>query len=254
MVSPLESGSLGMVGGKFRRRVRRPRSQVLFSPFQLAIASGTGPASLRIEAASFEVKHLRLVGTIRGVVPLFVAARNGPGMGRLAGDGASLKWQAPGGSRFGPPVLCNVDGNYLLRDAGDPDKYIRIQVFAANLLAGVNEARVILDDVYDNAVGGDDVTAAEAAAGSVESWTLTLRNVSNTILSRLSAWIDRNTVNMEISDDGAAWVSPTDEGAALAFGDLPLSATTTLYVRRTVAAGAGSNGELLNLLHFTFRG
>ncbi|KKN53077.1 hypothetical protein LCGC14_0605890 [marine sediment metagenome] len=241
-----------------RRRSTRPHSRVLFSFPQLttAIPSGAGGASLRIEAASFEVEHLRLIGSIHGVVPLFVAGRNGPGMGRLAskGDGTRLQWQAPGGSRFGPAVLCDVDGIYLLRDADDPDKYIRIQVLATSLLAGVHEARVILDEVYNNAVASDDVTAAEASAGSVESWALTLRNVSNSILSQLRAWIDRNTVNMEISDDGAAWVSPTDEGAALDFGDLGLGVTMTLYVRRTVAAGAASHGGLLNLLHFSFRG
>ncbi len=214
-----------------------------------------GPDSLQIESASVEVEHLRLIGSIRGVVPLFVAGRNGPGMGRLAseGSGTRLKWQAPGGT-FGPAVLCDVDGDYLLRDAGDPDKYIRIQVLASSLLAGVNEARVILDDTYNNPVATDDVTASEAAAGDVETTTLTLRNVSSTILSQLRVWIDRNTIHLEISDDGAAWVTPTGEPSALAFGDLAVAATTTLHLRRTITAGTGLNGGLLNLLHFAYRG
>ena len=181
------------------------------------------------------------------------SSRTCQGIGRARCCGSPQSRQAPGGSQFGRPVLCDVDGDYLLRDGDDPDKYIRVQVLAADLLAGVNEARVILDDVYNNALAGDDVTAAEASAGNVESWALTLKNISNSILSQLRVWIDRDTVNVEISDDGAAWVSPTDEGSALAFGDLLIGATTTLYVRRSIAAGAVADGGLLNCLHFIFR-
>ena len=242
-------------GGGRRRRSRSTRSRVIYTLPQLLALSGSGPGSLRIEAASFELEHLRVVGAIRGVVPQFAAARNGPGAGRLSshGDGTWLKWRAPGGSRFGRPVWCGADGEYVLTDGDDPDKYFRVEVFAAELVPGVVESRVSLSDVYQNALGGDDVTAAEAAAGDVASWALTLKNISNSILGQLRVWIDRNTVDIEISDDGAAWVSPTDEGAALSFGDLLIGSTTTLYVRRSIAAGAVAHGGLLNCLHFIFR-
>jgi len=253
MVSRMTSGVLS--ARRRNRRIRRPRSRVVYTLPQLLVPSGSGPASLQIEAASFELQSLRLVGAIRGVVPLFAAARNGPGTGRLSShrDGRWLKWQAPGASRYGRPVACGADGEYVLRDADDPDKYVRVRVIAAELVSGVVTSTVELSDVYNNALAGDDVTAAEAAAGSVESWTLTLRNVSRAILSQLRVWIDRNTVDLEISDNGSGWVAPTDESTGLSLGDLLIGSTTTLYVRRSIAAGAIAHGGLLNCLHFIFR-
>jgi len=86
------------------------------------------------------------------------------------------------------------------------------------------------------------------------SYTVTLQNDSNVTLSRLVVWIDASTEGLKISDDGAAWVSPTTEAAGLSLPDLLPGATDTLHIRRTVAAGAASDPDVLNLLQFRFDG
>jgi len=85
----------------------------------------------------------------------------------------------------------------------------------------------------------------------VATWTLTLRNshASNT-LSMVRCWLV--AVGLEISTDGASWSAPASEAAALALPDLAPEATTTLHVRRTIAAGSASDADVLNLLRFQY--
>jgi hypothetical protein len=215
-----------------------------------------GPDALKIESASVEVSHLHLIGTIPGVIPLLAAARNGPGSGMLKsiGDGTRFQWRAPDSGTFGTPVLCASDGNCLLLDGEDTNKWLRIQVDASELANGARSTVVELTDRFNNAIASDDVSAAEATAGDVETYTFDLENQSNTILSQLSVWIDPTVVNIEIADDGATWVSPTTQATALVLPDLLPGVSDTLHVRRTITAGAGSDGGLLNLLRFSWRG
>jgi hypothetical protein len=197
-----------------------------------------------------------VIGTIPGVIPLLAAARNGPGSGYLSssGDGTWLHWRAPGSSTVGAGIYCASDGNYLLRDGEDPGKWLRVQVDASELAGGARGETVALTDRFNNPIASDDVSAAEATAGDVETWTLTLENQSNAILSQLKVWIDPTVSNIEISDDGVAWVSPTTQSTALALPDLAVGGTDTLHIRRTITAGAGSDGDVETLLHFSYRG
>lgn len=212
--------------------------------------------ALRLEVSSVEIQQFATVHTIPGVVILLVAARNGPGQGRIrsTGDGTLLSWRAPDSSTFGTPLDCSADGTYVLEDGEDPDKYIRIQVYADYLTPGPIESRVYLDDLYDNGAVDDDVTAEEAAAGDVATYTITLENASGYILSGIVVWLAYPSEDLEISDDGAAWVSPTDEESGLAFPDLPVGGTDVLHLRRTIAAGASSESSVLNLFHIGFDG
>jgi len=127
-------------------------------------------------------------------------------------------------------------------------------VDVSELADGPVEAAVTLTDRFGNAIASDDVSAAEASAGDVETYILTLENQSNTILSQLTVWIDPNVSGIAIADDGATWVTPTARAAGLVLPDLLPAATDSLHLRRTITAGAESSGSVLTLLHFSFRG
>jgi len=210
--------------------------------------------ALRIEYASAEVKHLTVLGTIPGVVPLAVAARCGPGLAHLRSTTAGrISFRAPSSSTWGPDVLCEADGTYLLEDGEDPDKWLRVLVYTSYLLAA-REAPVLLHDRYNTGVASDDVSAAEAAAGDVETYQLALANDGTAFLSQVTAWIDAATTGIEISDDGITWVSPTTEAAGLAFDPIAPGGSATLHVRRTIAASSPSDAAVLTHLHLAFSG
>ena len=210
--------------------------------------------ALRVEVSSVDVENLRPTGTIHGVVVNSAAGRNGPGTGRIRSIGNVLGWKAPGSNTWGDGVACAADGEYLLEDGEDRDKFVRVQVYADYLLEGADEAVVELADVYENDVGQADLTAGEATAGDVLDYEVTLENVSNNWLSQITVWIEPGTAGLEISDDDAAYVSPKVESAGLEFADLAPGASHTLYLRRTIAAGAGSDPDVLNHLHISFHG
>ena len=218
-------------------------------------AAATRADSLRLTLASVEILSLSAVGTIPGVIVLAAAGRNGQGDGMLrsTGDGTLLSWRAPGSATYGLKVDCSSDGTYLLEDGDDHDCWLRVQVYASYLSSTPATARVDLQDRLQNGISSDDVTAAEATAGDVETYTVTLENDAATNLSGLKVWItDPDANTLEISDDNATWVSPTTEETALALPDLAAGATDTLYCRRTVAAAEPSSPSVLQLLHFAF--
>jgi len=212
--------------------------------------------SLRIELDAAEVQHLVPVGTIPGLVVEAVAARCGPGAARLrsSADRARLRFLAPGSAVWGTEVAAGVDTTWLLQDGEDPDKWARVARYGDHLVVGQAEGRVLLADVYANGVGHDDVVAAEALAGDVTGYTLTLKNDSLRRFSHLVVWIDAAVAGLEISDDDATWVAPTDEASGLALADVGPGETDTLYLRRTIGAAADSDTDVLNHLHFAFDG
>jgi len=214
--------------------------------------------ALRIRTASTEVVQLTAIGTIPGVAVLNAAARNGTGTARLRSSGETvghlLCYRAPGSSTFGVPHRVEADGVYVLPDGEDPSKFVRVQVWTAYLAPGIAEGSVKLRDVFNNEIKADDVSAAEAAAGDVETTTLSLENDGGRILSQVKAWLDPSTENLEISSDGVAWSTPTGEASALGLADVPPDGSVTLHLRRTIAAGAPSDPEILNQLHLSFCG
>ena len=215
-----------------------------------------GPDSLRIEASAVEVPHLYSIGSIPGVIPLLASASNGPGSGLLSSssDGKTLHWRAPGSLLSGIGVRCATDGNYLLHDGDDRNKWLRVQVDVSEMEGGGRGVGVALTDIYNNPVGSDDITSGQAAAGNVETYTLTLENQSNSTLSQLTVWIDSSVTGIEIADDGATWVSPKSETTGLILPDLVPGGTDTLHIRRTITAGAIADGHVLTYLHTKYRG
>lgn len=116
------------------------------------------------------------------------------------------------------------------------------------------EAQVFIKDVYNNAVGHDDVTAGEASAGDVTGYTITLANDSGSNLTQVKSWLDPTTENIEISANNSDWFSPIVEDSAVDFADIPANSSISFYMRRTIAAGAGSDPDVLNIVHFSYYG
>jgi hypothetical protein len=208
--------------------------------------------ALHFEVASTECVYFKAVGTIPGVIVTYVSGYNGNGTGRIGsfGDGTYLAWKPPGAADFGPQCLCDQDGEYVLEGV-DSSKYIRVEV-VADFLSGPVQARVFLRDVYNNDIGYDDVTATEALAGDTTDYTVTLRNVSGATLWRLRFWLHTDTDDLQISDDGVSWVSPTTEATALELPDLAATATDILHIRRTITASSSSDAGVLNKIEYAF--
>jgi len=221
-------------------------------PFQWT-PNFNGVDALRILSGLFEVQSLRAVGTIPGVIITHVAARNGPGLGRIKCQdaGTRLAWRAPDSSTFGTPVTVTSDGRYMLRDGEDLDKIVHVRVYSTYLEAGA-ESPVLLGDRYNNPIGDDDVTAAEATAGDVKTFAIQLENQSGEIMHRPVAWVDAAVSDIEISADNSAWVTPTSKATALELPDMAAGASDWLHIRRTIGAAENADPDVLNHLHFAF--
>lgn len=212
---------------------------------------------IRIEISGVEQKMLAAVGTIPGVVVLAVAGKNGTGFGRLRshGNGTKLSWTAPGASTPGAQVTAGSDGEYLLEDT-DSDKWIRVQAYAAFMISGPQSQRVHLRDRYNNGVGHDDVTAAEASAGDTTDYTLTIANDSPMDALNVLFWLDASVSDLSISDDGVTYYTPTSEGHGdvIDLGTIASGSTDTLFLRRTIASSSSSDAKILNLVEFAWDG
>lgn len=104
------------------------------------------------------------------------------------------------------------------------------------------EQTVYLTEIYTNQIALPDVTAEEAAAGDVSTFTRTLKNLSNVGLSQAIAWMDEATaVYIEISANGSDWSAPTSRGAAISLGTVGAGETITLHIRRTIPANCPAN-------------
>lgn len=207
---------------------------------------------LRIESAGLEVEQLRLVGTVPGVVPLAIAGRCGPGMARVRSpDASSLQFRGPD-SNWGTKVSTPAQGSYLL-EADDPSQWLRVDAYPTYLRPG-QEAAIFLADRYGNAIGHDDVTSGEAAAGDQTGYSVTLANDSTVVISQITVWLDADVECLEISPDNSNWFSPISEAEGISIADVAPGSTATLYLRRTIAQGAVADARVLNLLHLSYSG
>jgi hypothetical protein len=221
---------------------------------------------VRLQLSGVDVISFRVVGALPGVVVQCVGAANGPGVGRLIAStgsgGIYIAWQAPDSSTPGAPQPVSLaDGSYLCEDGEDPTQWIRFQVYNAFLPSGVGgagESQVYIGDRY-NEMGPDDVTAAEALAGQVETVEYTLTNVSPIRVLNVKCWIDRSGVisrGITISQDNITFTNPGSEGAAgvLVWASIEVGASVNVWMQRTISAAATSTPGRLNYLEFGWDG
>ena len=209
-----------------------------------------------------DVESLSVARTLPGVAILAVAARNGPGTGMLLWSGSALRWKAPGSTTAGTPVVIASDGTYLLEDGDDPDKFIRVTTYSDYMPTSEASATVYLRDVFGNGVSHDDVTGAEAEAGTDETYAVMLRNDSNVGLSNVKAWLEDTGYSIGLvgqykhwlSGDNSSWSQPTTEGTAIELDDIPAGEAGVLYVKRDLYALLGNYPDVLQHLHFSYDG
>lgn len=201
---------------------------------------------------------MRAVGTIAGVVVLGVAARNGPGSGRLIASPAGLAWQAPGSGIPGPICPIPSDGEYMLEDGADPSMWVRVQAYSA-WLGESGEAAVEIQDSYTlfgfGAVSAD-VPAANAAAGLTSTVGLRLANITPLPVTNVTVWLSPHAKNLTISSDDVMFVAPIaqNDPDALRYAAIAAGASANIIVRRTIAAGSPFNPSVLNFLRYSWTG
>ena len=124
-----------------------------------------------------------------------------------------------------------------------------------------NAAPTSIDGLFDA------VSAAQAAAGSVEYRCIYLHNANaEDLMTALRAWINANTplagttlaigvgtsavngteqtiANEATAPTGVTFSAPDSAEAALAMGNIPAGQHRALWLRRTVTAGAGASAN-----------
>jgi hypothetical protein len=209
-----------------------------------------------------EVKHAHTIGSISGVVPLVAGGRNrltdGSASIRSTGStGRRLSWRAPGSSSYGLDVDIPTDGIYTLCDGDDLTRCIRVEVHGDHVRETGSSASVNIADVLNNTIGGDNVTAADATAGTTDTIPLTAFNQSRHTAHRVKVWLVENAANLELSLDDIAYFSPTSETDPNVIdlaATLPRGSTAELYLRRTVSAGSTFDAGILSSIRFGWDG
>lgn len=209
-----------------------------------------------------EVKHTHTIGSISGVVPLAAGGRNrltdGSASIRSTGStGRRLSWRAPGSSSYGLGVDIPTDGIYVLCDGDDLTRCIRVEVHGDHVRTTGSSASVNIADVLNNAIGGDNVTAADATAGRTDTIPLTIFNQSRHTAHHVKVWLVENAANLELSLDDIAYFSPTSETDVNVIdlaATLPRGSTAELYLRRTVSAGSTFDAGILSSIRFGWDG
>jgi hypothetical protein len=220
----------------------------------------TGADALIFKISSAEVRQLNAVGTIPGVAVTFVSGQVATGTALLAytldAEGVSfLQFRAPGSSMLGEFVSMLADGSYLIADGEDRSKYIRVTVVLAKLPASSAQSLIYLADAYDQGPAGTMATAGQASAGQVLDYSIDLYNQSARTLEHITAWIDPRHVDLyQISNDNATWTAPQTRAAGITIANIAPAGTGTLYIRRTIAAGAVADPDLLAVFKLAFAG
>ncbi len=207
-------------------------------------SAATHSDAIRVIAGGVESRSLHAVGTIPGVTPLAAAGRNMAGTGylRSRGDGTLLSWKPPTSSRwpvqsYGDDVDVSAGGDFLIVGGEDDHQWLRVHVEPA-YLQPPNEAAVQLSEWFNNAIAGDNITAAEAAAGGIFAHELILRNDSGGTILGLVAQVDSGAADLGIWADEFPF--PPGGTNEVELGDLAPAAEVSLWCFRSVAMGAPS--------------
>ena len=119
------------------------------------------------------------------------AAENGLGVGGLKVISASqLAWTPPGGTQGTAVTIANGETK-VLEGGSAPDKYLRVSRTAAAALVG--SEGVELFDVFNNVIGLDNVSDAEATAGDTEYRALFLKNENAAPTTAAFLWVSALT-------------------------------------------------------------
>lgn len=130
------------------------------------------------------------LGTAPGVEFVKVGGMNDIGVGRLRCVGNTLAWKAPRSTSFGEPVefIPTPGVVQFLRDGDNPDKWV--SVFGKSEYFIDTTVNVYLQETWSptNTLVSD-FTAAQVAAGAVNTRTIRIYNIGNLPLDDLRVWL-----------------------------------------------------------------
>jgi hypothetical protein len=119
---------------------------------------------------------------------------------------------------------------HLSGGTGNTDKNAALGGARSTAGGGVVPTALTANSIFDDVSGADaDTTIAIALAG--EGLNATAETVAN-----------ENTAPV-----GETFSTPTTEGAGLSLGNIPASQHYAIWIRRTVAAGAGASNDSFTL-------
>lgn len=184
-----------------------------------------------------ETGYLKAVGTIPGVAPIAAAGLCGAGIAAISSrnDGYDLCFRAPDSELFGPLVRAESDGDYLLEDGEDKNKWLRVKVRSAFLAVTPQQSRVFL-----RLEDGEMVTTKQIS--SVNTLNLQIQNVSAQPLLGVRVWSPTpdTTFNLTGVDVAAA-----DEDNSLLIGNMAVGGVKDLGMTLTVPGGADPEAAAL---------
>lgn len=183
-------------------------------------------------ATEVPVLAAAITSPIANVTIDYVSGACGLGSASLtATTSDTLAFTAPSGSQGTAVTIANGETK-IIEDGGDPSKYVRVTRTTADNLTGT--ATLTLTDVFGNAIGMDNVTAAQATAGQDEYRCLSLQNEGTADILALTLNMgtlgtQATTDSAQLSGSGAGTITTTDS-----FADWPDSG----FAHVRTAAGA----------------
>lgn len=177
-------------------------------------AQTNADASLGNYRSATEISVLAVVrnSAIANITLDYVAGANGTGTGTLTASGANdLRWTPPGGTQGAAVTIANGETKVLEGGGSDgASKYIRVSRTSAAALTGTETDD--LSDVVNNAVGFDNVSSAEAAAGDNEYRCIGYKNVGSVAVGGLTFWLgtlgtQRTSDTGQLSGSGSGTIS-----------------------------------------------
>ena len=148
-----------------------------------------------------------ITSPIANVTVDHVSGSNGEGVGTItAATVNTLTWTPPGGTAGAAVTIANGETK-ILEGFGAPGKFVRVTRTSAVDLAGA--ATCTLTYKFNDLIGFDDTSAAEAAAGDVEYRALMLKNEASAAVKNVTVYIGLLGTNQA---SGAAQLSASGAG------------------------------------------
>jgi len=212
---------------------------------------------------------IEIINPLASVTIEHVSGANGTGNGSLSSDGANaLRWTPPGGTQGALVTILN--GETKILEGGTASKFIRVTRTTANDLDG--SATVALSTFYNNAVGQDNLSSAEALAGHVSYRALMFKNESSGTVTNIQAWVDPAVSGISIGLElpisshiqdrtaggdtqapaGVTFDSGTTPGTGLQIGTVPAGGMVGIWIKRDISAAAVASALTLSKIHYSF--
>ena len=176
----------------------------------------------------------------------YVSGNNGVGSGAVTATASgSLAWTAPGSTTPGTAVAIANGETKKLLDGTDADKFIEVtRTSTDNLVPSV--MTILCQDIFNNAIGKDNWSAAEQDAGDTEYRAVALLNTSGTETFTMRVWLGTlgTAATVDASNYAASGAVTITAKSGTDFDDWPASGgvqntdtnETLYYTSRTDSA------------------